>query len=55
MTAAGARTYSRLERYAVGDRVIHPSFGLGRVTGVDGKRVEIAFEVGVKTLAHIPS
>jgi len=55
VTAAGARTYSRLERYAVGDRVIHPSFGLGRVTGVDGKRVEIAFEVGVKTLAHTPS
>lgn len=55
VAGSSARTYSRLERYAVGDLVAHPSFGVGRVTGVDGKRVEIAFEVGVKTLAHTPA
>jgi len=39
-TAATARPYSRLERYAVGELVAHPTFGVGRVTGVDSKRLE---------------
>ena len=46
------RTYAAKEAYDTGDRVSHPSFGTGVVTGAPGPgRVEVAFPSGVRVLA----
>lgn len=46
------RVYAAKETYDAGDRVTHPSFGTGVVTGSPGPgRVEIAFPAGSRVLA----
>lgn len=51
--AEDARTYSPFDRYAVGDLVQHPSFGLGAVqsTPAPGK-IEVVFHDSCKLLMH---
>jgi hypothetical protein len=46
------RGYTAKDAYDTGDRVTHPSFGTGVVTGSPGPgRVEIAFPAGSRVLA----
>jgi hypothetical protein len=46
------RTYTAKEAYGQGDRVMHPTFGTGIVTGVPAPgRVEVAFPSGERVLA----
>jgi hypothetical protein len=46
------RTYAAKDAYGTGDRVTHPSFGTGVVTGAPAPgRVEIAFPSGSRVLA----
>lgn len=46
------RPYAPSEVYATGDRVAHPKFGVGIVTGAPGPgKVEIAFTSGRRVLA----
>jgi hypothetical protein len=46
------RPYAAKDIYAPGERVTHPSFGTGVVTGSPGPgKVEIAFPAGVRVLA----
>jgi hypothetical protein len=48
-----SRRFQMSETYAVGDRVVHASFGEGVVQAVTGvRKVEILFEAGPKTLVH---
>lgn len=48
-----ARAYSPNERYAVGDVLRHPSFGVGVVTGAPAaQRIEVAFASDRKALVH---
>jgi hypothetical protein len=45
------RTYSPKEKFAVGDVVQHPTFGLGVTTAVkDAKKVEVLFHDGARVL-----
>jgi hypothetical protein len=47
-----ARPYAPRESYAAGERVAHPSFGVGVVTGTPGAgKVEVAFPSGMRVLA----
>jgi len=47
------RPFRTSDTYAVGDRVVHPSFGEGVVQAITGAtKVEVLFEVGAKTLVH---
>lgn len=46
------RTYAASEKYEVGDRVDHPTFGTGTVEIIDGQKVTIFFAVGRKVLVH---
>jgi hypothetical protein len=46
------RAYTAKEAFDAGDRVTHPTFGTGVVTGVDTPgRVEVAFPSGARVLA----
>jgi hypothetical protein len=46
------RRYAPAEAYAAGDRVSHPSFGVGIVAGSPGAgKVEVVFPGGVRVLA----
>jgi hypothetical protein len=46
------RPYTAKDAYATGDRVTHPSFGTGVVSGAPGPgRVEVAFPSGSRVLA----
>jgi hypothetical protein len=46
------RAYAAADAYAAGDRVSHPAFGTGVVTGSPGPgKVAIAFPSGVRVLA----
>src|SRR5215471_21040894 len=46
------RPYAARDSYGPGDRVTHPSFGTGVVTGSPGPgKVEIAFPAGIRVLA----
>lgn len=47
---AKARPYSVAERWEEGMWVDHPSFGLGRVQRRNGKKAEVLFREGLKTL-----
>ena len=42
--ATPAASSSEPSSYDVGDKVYHQKFGAGRVTGVDGNKLTIAFE-----------
>jgi hypothetical protein len=46
------RKYAASEKYEVGDRVDHPTFGTGTVEIVDGAKVTVFFAVGRKVLVH---
>jgi hypothetical protein len=51
--AALTRRYSPSEKYALGEVMEHPSFGVGVVTAIkDGTKIEILFEGGMKLLVH---
>ncbi|MCI0337263.1 MAG: hypothetical protein L0226_06785 [Acidobacteria bacterium] len=47
-----SRTYSMQERFAVGDRLEHPKFGLGVVVEVRAGKIDVKFGREVKTLIH---
>jgi hypothetical protein len=50
---AQAKRYSPSNRYAPGDVVEHPNFGVGVATALkDGSKVEVVFEAGMKVLVH---
>ncbi len=46
------RAYSMQERYAVGDRVEHPKFGLGLVVEVRAGKIDVKFGKELKILVH---
>ena len=46
------RTYRASERFEVGDRVEHPTFGQGTVEVVEAQKVTVVFAVGRKVLVH---
>lgn len=47
------KPYDPKTRFAIGEVVEHPSFGVGLVTLLPGpQRVEIAFQIGAKLLTH---
>ena len=47
------RGYDPNTRFAVGEVVTHPSFGIGLVTLLPGpQKVEVAFQIGAKLLTH---
>lgn len=48
-----AKRYSPKDKYAPGDVVEHPSFGVGVATALkDGTKIEVLFEDGPKVLVH---
>ena len=47
-----ARPYSTGESYAAGAFVEHPRYGLGRVEGARGTKIDVRFNDGVRTLVH---
>jgi hypothetical protein len=49
---AAFAAYATTTRFAKGALVSHPKFGKGLVVHVEGPRVEILFEDGVKKLGH---
>lgn len=52
-TGATARTYATSERFAAGELIKHPSFGLGVVTGErDSVKIDVQFADGPKVLMH---
>ena len=46
------KPYGVATSYKRDDLVVHPKFGKGVVTMVEGNRVEILFQDGAKKLAH---
>lgn len=46
------RAYSMQERFAAGDRVEHPKFGVGVVVEVRAGKIDVKFGREVKTLIH---
>lgn len=44
------RTYAATDRYARGELVVHPKFGVGVVTGLEPGRVVLLFESGTRKL-----
>ena len=44
--------YAMTSRYARGALLLHAKFGKGAVVGVEGPRIEVLFEDGVKKLGH---
>jgi hypothetical protein len=44
--------YSLKSRYGKGALLLHPKFGRGVVTTVEGSRVDVLFEDGTKKLGH---
>jgi len=46
------RRYSANDKYEVGERVEHPTFGQGTVEVVDGQKCTVFFAVGRKVLVH---
>lgn len=46
------KPYAMSATFARNDLVLHPKFGKGIVTLVDGNRVEVLFEEGSKKLTH---
>jgi hypothetical protein len=46
------RAYSMQDRFAAGDRVDHPKFGVGVVVEVRAGKIDVKFGREVKTLIH---
>jgi len=49
---AMAKKYSPKDKYAPGDLVQHPNFGLGVATALKDNKIEVLFEEGAKVLVH---
>lgn len=49
---APTRAYAVNQRYAAGDLIEHPKFGVGTVKTASAKAVEVEFPDGTKTLLH---
>lgn len=49
---ADVRAYRPAERFAKGDRVRHPKFGLGLVQEAEATKIIVVFADGMRTLAH---
>ena len=50
---SSARAYALTERFADGELIRHPTFGLGVVTSLkDSNKIEVMFPDGGKTLIH---
>jgi hypothetical protein len=49
---ANFTAYAPTGRFAKGALLLHPRFGKGLVVGVEGARLEVLFEDGVKKLGH---
>lgn len=47
--------YAPATKFAVGNRVSHPSFGIGTVRAVTATKADIEFAAGTKTLVHARS
>ena len=47
-----ARPYGVSEKFAVGDFVTHPTFGLGIVSVARNDKIDVSFKTFVKTLLH---
>lgn len=47
-----ARPYSPRERFADGEVILHPTFGLGLVKNARHDKVDVIFKQGEKTLVH---
>ena len=47
-----ARPYSTKETFAAGESVEHPRYGIGRVEDSRGKKIDVRFGDGVRTLIH---
>jgi hypothetical protein len=47
-----SRTYRPVDKYEVGERVDHPTFGQGVVESLDGAKATIFFASGRKVLVH---
>lgn len=47
-----AKTYSPRERFADGEMIAHPTFGLGLVKQARHDKVDVIFKTGEKTLVH---
>jgi hypothetical protein len=47
-----SRTYRPTDRYDVGERVDHPTFGQGVVESLDGSKATVFFATGRKVLVH---
>lgn len=50
-----ASPYQMTSHFPVQSAIEHPRFGIGFVTSVQGKRIQVAFEKGSKLLVHNPS
>ena len=44
--------YALASTFKKGQLVMHPKFGKGAISGVDGTRIEIIFQDGKKKLGH---
>jgi len=49
-----ALPYAASRTFAVGDVIEHPKFGRGKVVATSHKRIDVEFEAGTHTLAHVP-
>lgn len=49
---ADARAYAPRERFAEGDVLAHPTFGLGLVKNARQDKIDVIFKMGEKTLVH---
>lgn len=47
-----ARAYATAERYAEGEWLAHPRYGVGRVKAVRGGKIDVKFDKEVRTLIH---
>jgi hypothetical protein len=52
ISLAEARAYSPQERYAAGDVVSHPKFGLGEVLEARAGKIDVKFGGEQRTLLH---
>jgi cell wall assembly regulator SMI1 len=50
--ARPVRIYAASTRFAVGDQVVHPTFGTGVVQTVVETKMDVLFESGLRTLVH---
>lgn len=52
LNAARARSYSPREKFATGDVISHPKFGLGEVMDVRSEKIDVRFAAERRTLIH---